>query len=61
MALFFLVCGFVFLWFWPERVFSIWNIFLGFFFFVVIGPTILSYCTFRRIGLLSFCIFLRVY
>jgi len=27
-----LVCGFVFLWFWPESLFSVWDIFLGFFF-----------------------------
>jgi hypothetical protein len=56
----FLVCGFVFLWFWPESLFSVWDIFLGFFLFVVVVLTILLYCTFRGIGLLAFCIFLRV-
>ena len=47
MALFFLVCEFVFLWF-LESLFSVWVIFLVFF---VIVLTIMLYCTFRRIGL----------
>jgi len=39
-----------------ESVFCL-GYFSGFFLFVVIVLTILLYCTFRRIGLLSFCIF----
>jgi NADH-ubiquinone oxidoreductase chain 4 len=31
MVLFFLACGFVFLWFWPESLCFVWGIFLGFF------------------------------
>ena len=41
MALFFFVCGFAFLWFWPEHLFSNWVIVLGFFFLMQL---FLSFC-----------------
>ena len=57
MVLFFLVCESVFLWFWPESLFFVWDTFLGFSFLLSLFLTILLYCTFTRIGLLSFYIF----
>ena len=42
-----------------ESIFRL-GYFSGFFIFVVIALTIMLYCTFRRISLLSFYIFLRV-
>jgi hypothetical protein len=57
MVLFFLVCGFVFLWLLArESIFRL-GYFSGFFLFVFIVPTIMFYCTFRRFVLLSFIFF----
>ena len=42
-----------------ESIFGL-GYFSGLFLFVVIILTIMLYCTFRRIGLLSFYIFLKV-
>ena len=39
--------------FWPEDLFSVWDIFSFFSPFVVIVLTIMLYCTVRRISLLS--------
>lgn len=48
-------CEFAFLYFWLESVFLL-DYFSGFFLFVIF-LVVMSYCTFRRISLLSFCIF----
>jgi len=46
--LFFLVSESAFLWFWPESLFSVWVILLGFF-VVAIVLTFLLYCTLEEL------------